>query len=190
LSEGATFYQRSDPEGPLRQGEFISDLTRFVLIAETMATDRPDFHRNPQPLSVILSQDCDLEREFDARNNPAGTAIVAAQIASVILCEVHLVGQYHPKGGLTKQVKGNSDERYQYLRNVLPEQDVGGVGYEDMIIDFRRHFSVTVDQAYMNLGLGAKRRFRLLSPYMEHLCNRFAKYLSRIALPEEHLPPS
>jgi len=42
------------------------------------------------------------------------------------------------------------------------------------------------DELYLRLGLGARRRCRLNSPYVQHLCSRFYNFQSRVALGEEH----
>jgi hypothetical protein len=57
-----------------------------------------------------------------------------------------------------------------------------------MGIDFKRYFTIPADETYRRVELGeAQRRCVLQSPYLEHLSSRFAYYLSRVALPLDHV---
>lgn len=62
------------------------------------------------------------------------------------------------------------------------------MGLPELGIDFKKIFTIPTDEIYQRIALGqVKRRAVLVSPYLEHLSSRFAYFLSRIALPQEHL---
>jgi hypothetical protein len=82
--------------------------------------------------------------------------------------------------------QGNNHERYQYLHEVSPTEDAVGQGLPFLAIDFRRHFTLSASEVYAALGKEAQRHCRLKTPYTEHLSARFARYLSRVALPKDH----
>jgi hypothetical protein len=86
-----------------------------------------------------------------------------------------------------KRISQNKDERYHFLQAVDGSCDALQIGLPETGIDFKRYFSIPTDELYKRIEIGeAKRRCILVSPYLEHLSNRFAHFLSRIALPEDH----
>jgi hypothetical protein len=142
------------------------------------------------PFAIVLSQDCDLEIDFLARNQPQSLSNPEDKLLlSVLFCEVisarELKGRLSD-GQLWRQIRENRHDRYAYLRSAPPELDARNVGFPDLGIDFKRYFTIPTKIVYEQLSSKAERRACLQSPYLEHLSARFANYLSRIALPEEH----
>jgi len=142
------------------------------------------------PLAVILTQDCDLEQDFKARQ---GHVAADKQIPSLLFCEVATAEDLY---GFVKQtnkklwdrIRINKDERYHFLQKVEPGDDALGQGLPEMGIDFKRYFTIPTDELYRRVELSeAQRRCILQSPYLEHLSSRFAYYLSRVALPLDHV---
>ena len=89
---------------------------------------------------------------------------------------------------LWDHIRINKDERYHFLQKVEPPDDALGQGLPELGLDFKRYFTVPTDEVYRRVELSeAQRRCFLASPYLEHLSSRFAFYLSRVALPEDHL---
>jgi hypothetical protein len=84
-------------------------------------------------------------------------------------------------------VKKNKNERYQFLQQVEQADDAAAEGVPETGIDFRRYFTIPTGEVYVQIEKFARRRCRLLSPFLEHLSNRFAHYLCRVALPFEHV---
>jgi hypothetical protein len=175
--------------GPLRQGEILSDLieTRMVSVSKDQA---PQVDLVTHPFALILSQDCDLDLDFQARNSPETVSHpINTQLPSILFCEATTatdLRSYLSDSQIWKQITQNKNERYQYLRGVAAEVDALGTGTSDLGADFKRYFAISTEHVYMQLQCPAKRRSRLQSPYLEHLSSRFAYYLSRVALPEEH----
>lgn len=175
--------------GPLRQGEMLSDLieTRMVSLNKDQA---PQVDLVTDPFALILSQDCDLDLDFQARNSPETVSHpVDKLLPSILLCQATSatdLRSHLSDSQIWKQITQNKNERYQYLRSVPAQMDALGTGISDLGADFKRHFAISTEHVYLQLQGPAKRRSRLQSPYVEHLSSRFAYYLSRVALPEEH----
>jgi hypothetical protein len=108
----------------------------------------------------------------------------------VLLCEVHVADELRGRSGINselwRRVRENKDERYHYLRAVLPEEDSLREGLPNMAVDFKRYFAIATDELYAQINAEARKRARLISPYMEHFCSRFGHFQQRIALPEDH----
>ena len=65
-----------------------------------------------------------------------------------------------------KHIQPNNHERFHYLEPVPREADLGGVGTAELLLDFRRYFSLPAQEIERQLALsnGARRRCRLESP--------------------------
>lgn len=136
---------------------------------------------------MILSQDCDLLWDHTERQLPEPTAFKL--LPNVLFCEVHvatsLKGTNHLDSDIWRRVKSNKDDRYHYLTAIAAADDAEGEGFADLAIDFKRYFTIRTDEAYAQMDLGARRRTRLLTPYCEHLSDRFSHFQQRVALPDE-----
>lgn len=184
---------RASTIGPgfcLRQGEILSDVPQFRFDAATLGTAVPSGEPMYHPYAVTLSQDCDLEQDFNARQKQ----IVSDKLLpSVLFCEAataeELFGRVKTLGGrFWDRIRINKDERYHFLQKVEAASDVLGQGVPELGIDFKRYFTIPADEIYKRLEIGGvNRRCVLVSPYLEHFSSRFAYFLSRVALPEDHL---
>jgi hypothetical protein len=197
LSQEFLIYERSSAEEALRQGEILSDVLQLCVDPESIVSSGEEaFYYLTHPLAIIISQECDLDLEFRARRqipHPSGKVPDArTQIPNILFCEVFhsddLRSQQSLNSDMMRRIKSNSDERYQYLRQVSSAEDALGEGILPLAIDFKRHFTIRADEVYARLTVvrTTKRRCRLKSPYMEQVSARFSRYLSRIALPEDH----
>jgi hypothetical protein len=133
-----------------------------------------------------LSQDCDLDLDFKARQGQVGADKI---IPNVLFCEATTAEQLKgrlDRSDLWRRVKDNKDERYQFLQRADNQDDALGEGVPELGIDFKRYFTIATEEAYFQLESSLKRRCRLVSPYLEHLSARFAYYQFRIALPQGH----
>lgn len=144
-----------------------------------------------QPFAIVISQDCDLMWDHEERQKPQPN--IYKLLPNILLCEVlaatDLRGRNRLDSDIWKRVVQNKDERYHFLRSVDALEDLVGQGLPDLAIDFKRYFTVPTDEVYAQLALDARRRTRLVSPYLEHLCDRFAYFRQRVALPEDHFMP-
>ena len=174
----------------LRQGEILSDVAQFRFDAATLGTTAPSGEPRYHPYAVIVSQDCDLEQDFNVRQKQS---VSDKRLPNVLFCEVatadELFGRVKALGSkLWDRIRINKDERYHFLQAVDASCDAQQIGMPEMGIDFKRYFTIPTDEMYKRIEIGeAKRRCVLVSPYLEHLSSRFAYFLSRVALPEDHI---
>ena len=168
----------------------LTNLIQIHLDLQTIGLPEPRVTPRRHEYALVLSQDCDLDLDFKARG---GTISPEKQIPFVLFCEVITAQELRSgPGGMNSTIWGNvrtnKHERYQFLQKVDPAEDALGKGLPELGIDFKRYFTIPVDEVYRRIELGeAQRRCVLNSPYLEHLCIRFANYLSRVALPADHL---
>jgi hypothetical protein len=172
----------------LRQGEILSILTQTELEIGSVGADQGvRITKKVHPLAIILSQDCDLDLDFKARNGQVNDDKL---LPNILFCEVITAAELKQSGGMNSPIWGrvekNKDERYQFLQKVEPADDAVGQGVDEMGIDFKRYFTIPTAEVYEQLKITTRRRCRLNSPYLEHLSQRFAQYLCRIALPLGH----
>ena len=143
-----------------------------------------------------MSQDCDLDWDFSARLTNASVGKI---LPNVLFCEVRSArdqvqitvdsegAKNSKKSRAWSRMRINKDERYHFFELIdkchdLQEKEIG-----ELVIDFKRYFTVPTDELYARIMSGdTLRRCRLLSPYLEHLSSRFAYFQSRVALPEDH----
>jgi hypothetical protein len=186
-------YALSVPDGPLRQGEILAPVEQFIVqISSQHPEEPPNVRVKKHPFAVVLSQDCDLAQDFNARSS--GDVLLKAKLLmpNIILCEVDLAenmkggGTIAPGSDIWKRIVQNKDERFQYLREVTAGLDAGNTGIPPLLVDFKRTFTVPTDTLYEQLQRITKRRTVLISPYLEHLSARYASFISRVALPRDH----
>lgn len=128
--------------GALRQGEIISDLVQFILRPETINTE--DLTGDPliHPLAIIVSQDCDLDQDFRARN---GLASEDKKLPNVLFCQMisaeNLRGRSDINAGLWPRIRNNKDERYHFFQKINSEDDALQEGLPELGVDFKRYFS-------------------------------------------------
>jgi hypothetical protein len=184
-------YAPSD-EGPLRQGEILTDLVQIQLKTDELnryPLDENEEHpllRCDHRIAIVATQDCDLDWDYKDRRNGSGPKL----IPNVLFCEVVSAGQLRSrqdiKSDIWRRIRTNKNERYQFLEKVAPQQDALGEGLPEMALDFKRCFSMPTGEVYLQVGCQAKRRCRLVSPYLEHLSHRLFSFHARVALPAEH----
>lgn len=190
------FYAPSPQQGPMRQCEIISDFIEPWVVPGSMGNREavPEIKRKHHPYAVILSQDCDLELDFLARED--GSVKPDKLLPSVLFCESFALEELVDinrikESGIYQRVIQNKDERYHFLQEVTQDQDSMGQGLPSLGIDFKRYFTVPTEEVYKQFSNGtARRRCYMRSPYLEHLSTRFCYYQFRIALPVNHALPS
>ena len=184
-------YVASPAQGELRQGEIISNLIQARLDLTTVGSaSPPKVDLVKHQLAVVISQDCDLLLDYNARNG-IGDVKPDKLLPSILFCEVITAEEMcSPENGINgrdRQLFGkNKLERFHFLQKVEREKDAMGEGLPELGIDFKRYFSIPTDEVYKRFTLEAKRRCYMKSPYLEHLSNRFSHFQQRIALPEDH----
>jgi hypothetical protein len=190
VAEAGTIYVPSSVDSALRQGEILSGLVQAYIVVESIGPDlQPEVEYYEHPWTIIVSQDCDLDWDYQSRQSGA---TISKMIPNVLFCEVTEAAALRQGRGeritsdMWARIRQNNDERYHFLQGVTKQEDRLAQGLPELAIDFKRYFTIPTDEVYHRLQLGTERRCCLRSPYLEHLCTRFRNYQSRVALPEEH----
>lgn len=173
---------RAGENARLSQGDILKDLI-FVFGDPEKNTEKDIISL---PYAVILSQDCDLQSDFNCRKDGKNQD---KYLMSLLVCPAfslddfaqgtHLGGwemeKYNDK--IIPRIKKNdSYKRYHYLSadNLL--------SIPELVIDFKHFFTLPRDFLY---GKKDKSYVASLSElFREELSQRFSNYLSRIGLPE------
>jgi hypothetical protein len=189
-------YDPSQPGGPLRQGEVLRDLVevRIVTLANGDAQAVPTEHA----LSIVMTQDCDLEQDYFLRF-PTDAAPREAEdvdreanaLQMLLLCDAYdagdliLLAEYFPTKFNSKErdkIRGNQNERYHCLdeSHLSCAQQV-----PKLLLDLRTPFAMPVASVYEQLvDDGQASRAGIVPPIFSHdLTQRFHSYHGRVALP-------
>ena len=190
------FYISSRALGPLRQSEILSNVHQHRITLESLNNpDGVEVDPIDHELSIIISQDCDLEQDFRRREELRANGGVLDRfdtklLPSILLCEVSAEAAINAavrgQRDSRQQFRQNKLERYQFLRAVEAMDDALGIGLEAMGIDFKRYFTVPTAELYAQLEGQCRRRCSLAPQYLEHLSIRFTNHLSRVGLPKNH----
>lgn len=185
-------YAASPKLGCFKQGEIFSDVVEVRVIPESLNvdSDNVDVEFRTHPIAVLVTQDCDLDWDFKARNENDATQkakLGNKLLPNLIFCEVWLADQLKGKQSIAsdiwKRIRQNQDERYHYFSEIPSEADTLAKGFPALTVDFKRVFTVPPEELYKRLSLGTQRRTVLQGPFMQDLSNRFAYYHLRVALP-------
>lgn len=181
----------------LRQGEILSDLKQLKPVSSSPEDNQNSTIRIREvihPYCIVVSQDCDLDWDFRAREAHAGVSQEGKILNSILLCETDLAETVRYD---ESRVKGRKDwdkisrnsinDRFHFFEKVIPKLDFQREGIPELTSDFKRVFAV--DAAYLYYQIMSnqvKRRAILVSPYLEHFSSRFHYYHGRIALPFQY----
>lgn len=144
------------------------------------------------PAVFVLTQDCDLESDYDIRWSGEQKATQDQQLISVLVAPVynslHLFEGSHLEDLKLKMERQNSDRKKLIMQNQNQRYhyfDPGQAPLPPSVIDFKHYFSMSVTKL-KDLKDGHW-VFKVAEIYREQICQRFANYLSRIGLPEERV---
>lgn len=180
------YYER--PNSPyLRQGEIINALFELQLqipLETTIDLNQPaKFDRVDHPYSIVVSQDCDLEWDYKARQ---GQAPEGKLMTHVLFCAMFSEDELRGRGNLTnelfRRVERNQDERYHHLlaAPIFGTEE----GIPELFADFKTTFSLPVEFVYWATSTAqVNRSGSLPSPYLENLMHRLYSFLGRVATP-------
>jgi hypothetical protein len=187
----AAIYAPSELQGELRQGEIITDLIEVRLNLDAARNQQPArIDSITHPFAIVVTQDCELEQDYRARaNNTTSDKLLPCVLLLQMTSCVALRGELQRQGlntKLWKPIANNKNERYHVFEAILAEHDHAGAGLPALAVDFKRCFTVPTEEIYWRVEHEARRRCRLVSPYLEHLAARFGFFYSRVALPRDH----
>jgi hypothetical protein len=173
-----------------RQGDILRDVQ--VIEWGEILGDELILQERLLPYCIVLSQECDLEHDFNNRADVAKCERDTDKfLQSILLCPAYpaeqLRGGTHLQDAGLKMQKINSDEwkrvkqNSNYRYHFLPEQP--DIQLPDLAVDFKQYLTIPREVAYRNVT-----RKKVLTSlddlFREHLSGRFAHYLSRVGLPE------
>jgi hypothetical protein len=183
-------------DGPIRQAELLTSISEFQAITEADGANAEIATRKVEhPLVVVMSQDCDLERDFNLRHpedkeppSREDAEVSPSALSHILLCDAHEesgLKQRLPDGlgsNDFRRIAQNQNERYHRIDSAgIRGTDVE---VEPLFLDFRRHFSMPCPDLYNQLASAtAGRTARLPAYYLHDLNHRFYSYLARVAIP-------
>ena len=190
MSDSVQIYGAVERTERLHQGEILASLVCAKQHIESIGASTATIAEVSHPFVAILTQDCDLEWDFTARQESKHDLF----LPNVLMCEVIetslLKGKVPPGKDIWKRIIQNKDERYHCIEAFAPGSTGQPPAFESLGIDFKRYFTIPTDELYRRMELGQARRMgRLLTPFAEHLGSRFFFFQSRIATPRNHQVP-
>lgn len=173
----------------LTQGDIIKSVEYIEHISERDGTI--EVAKIVFPLSIVLTQDCDLAQDYKFRWSKQATSNEDKWLMSVIMAPLYNVehvftGDHLSDIGMKmnsisrsrtpgKSLKNNETPRYHYLEFPPSSSIVPSV------IDFKHYFTANV--AHLKKHKGSNFVCQVGELYREDISQRFASYLSRIGLP-------
>lgn len=192
---GSGIYRSVRAGERLFQGELVERILEWIPKYDTTQPDQVvGVEPRLQKLLVILTQDCDLARDWNMRR---AEPRVVTDLRSVLVCPACPADELRESQNLTNKkwevVRQNKDERYAYLAEIPREVDAACEGHAALLLDLTNYFTVRTVELYRQLQItgpdAPRRRCVLETPWREHLQCRFAAYQARIGLPRDHFVP-
>jgi len=182
--------------GPIRQAEVLSSVSEFQAISSTDGdADAIAIREVEHPLVLVMSQDCDLEQDFNVRHptekpplSREDAEVHPTALSHILLCDAHEESELKkrlPESTGSKdfrRIAQNQNDRYHRIEGAAIRDT--GQTVEPLFLDFRRHLSIPCPDIYQQLiSKSAGRKARLPGYYLHDLNHRFHSYLARIAIP-------
>jgi len=137
------------------------------------------------PLTVVLSPACDLDQQYNFRDDQPERVPFA--LSHVILLDLHFESGLRANPAIItkifERIKNNQDERYHRLPSagIASSDD----SLPELFMDFKRAFSLPIDSIYLALQLELiERRAIVPAVYVHDLIHRFYSFLSRVGVPD------
>ncbi|MGP0088955.1 MAG: hypothetical protein ACLPKB_03190 [Xanthobacteraceae bacterium] len=155
----------------LNQGDLLKDIAiPLVLPSFPDADEKGQIPINiAQANIIIMSQSCDLEQQ---------------KIANVVVTQIYSLDQfeqvnpsYKSKGRWPEVARGRVESLH-----LLPPTEQLDDPRSWLVVDFREIASLPVGYVERFASVAGD-RWRLQSPYVEHLSQAFARFFMRVALP-------
>jgi hypothetical protein len=179
----AVWYAAIQDQAELEQGDLIFNCVRFSFspaFAEAIAAETAkEGLKSPIEVStlirpaavIVLSQSCDLVLDGEGKS----------ALDDVLVAPIHSKEEWlksNPKTGAWGNALRGRTPSVAALRGCHLE----GLEFGPQVVDFASAFSLP-SAVVMRLAKGTLRP-RLLPPYREHIAQAFARYVGRVALPE------
>jgi len=173
----------------LRQGEILTGLLelqpRLPDKDGTSLHDIKTVNPNQHAYTIVISQDCDLKYDFDARN---GEAKEHKLLKHILFCDLYTEQEIHDrneiKSDILRRIKGNQEERY----HCFCEAPITGTEQKipALYADYKITFSLPTEWVYWLINNKLAQRLGIVTtPYMQEFIHRQYNFLSRIATPPQ-----
>lgn len=183
-------------DGPICQAEILSNIIQHTIDISGLSGGALKVDRRAHPFAIVISQDCDLDQDGKSRTETQRDSesqkaqLKSRLIPGILFLEVtgatDLRGRSDINSTLWSRIKINKDERYHFIEAFPLSNDLQAEGGPELAIDFKRYFTIPTEEVYAQISAGlAKRRTMLVTPYAQHLSQRFTSFLARVALPRE-----
>lgn len=180
-------YSSVDPNAELRQSEILSNITYSFLEPSSDDSGRMDMRSGTLSYVIVLTPDCDLLQDFRDRRDKR-----ASKLFNVLMFGAEEAGQAKDRIGYNtkewKHVQQNVFDQFYYLTAIKADTDLRGRGMPDLVIDFKRYFTLPSGEIYRQCALAepdkAFRRCRLTDLWREDLQRRAMSYMQRVGLPD------
>lgn len=161
--------------GQLAQGDLLRDCLLPVFTGvEPVGDDNALEEVLDRARLIVMTQSCDLENK---------------KAASVALCPIYRLAEFEnanpslAKKGAWEQVRKGRVEGL----HLLASPDKPDENREAFVVDFRHIVSLPIEYL-SNHAESVEHRWRLSSPYLEHLSQAFARFFMRVGLPSGLAP--
>jgi|GEM_PF-4970002 len=175
----ADWFTKADSNSDLQQGDLFLNLELPSIYSADTST--PDQIKDSIKLSwdkgsyIVLSQSCDLSTENSSKDMDIVTLAPVFDIESFL--KVNPAYQNSSKLG---EIRSN---KIVGLHCISAPSAIYGK-HQLLIAVFRRPYLVTIDAlTTLSRSRGFKTRYRLKSPYVEAMSQRFGGIYSRVAIP-------
>ncbi|MBN3885859.1 MAG: hypothetical protein HWQ44_23770 [Nostoc sp. JL34] len=185
-------YRASDEKEAIRQGEILTGVIQFIPVPaeSSLELEKTQFKSLLHPYAIIVSQDCDLDWDYKARQNKDKPYKL---LNSVKFCEVYTAQETRFNAILPisssewNLVKSNRHQQYHFFEKVPPEDELNNEGLPELTVDFKKNFAIDAGFLYHQINNKiARRRTILECPYLEHFSHRYHDYHGRVALPAQY----
>ena len=173
----------------LAQGDILRDVEHVEYVLEKSGVI--EVSKVVFPLSIVLTQDCDLAQDYKFRWSRASTSNEDKWLLSVILAPIYNVehvytGEHLSALGMRmnpvsrnktpgQNLRKNETPRYHYVE--FPED----LPLVPSVIDFKHYFTANV--TYLKKHKRSKFVCQVSELYREDISHRFSSYLARVGLP-------
>jgi len=187
-------YRASNDKEALRQGEILTGLIQVKPVASESSPnfdqiqyfDQIQFKPIVHPYAIIVTQNCDLDWDYSARQNRDKPNKL---LNSILFCQVFTAQEIRPNQNSAdwNLVKSNRSQQYHFLEKIPLERESYQEGIPELTVDFKKIFAIDADFLYHQINNNfAKRRAVLESPYLEDFSHRYHDFHGRVALPAQH----
>lgn len=165
----------------IRQGEILTNVPEIV--HNEGSTELASVNRG---FAAVITPDCDLERDWEKRSEGNRSHLSAISLLVGINGSDRTLIPKALWGKIRKM-----DHAASHAVEACPvEFDAQSAGLPALVFNFGHVFSLPTSYLYHCLGNGGiLRRTQLLSPYRDHLIQRYCSYVGRVALEENHNLP-